>query len=597
MQPAFSTRISSFSPFPNAAWQSDDASRTAATPPPAFPALAKHASTARDIVIFWGPGQRREDLLVIAAGASQAGLDYRIVEACDDGFLSGSIKMDLYCNDELGPHTQVLASFAAQEGAAGHTHCLSLSEDGRQALPAVDFIAWLRTPPGAPGFSLRAPWQGTVHAFWPLSARLQDDYQAHSLSAASGPVISYAWRKGGSVHNAVSAMLDLCAYVGTVRGEAPYLDPEYLAARMLGVAGDTLACLGGRFRRVLVVGAPRTSAQAQHDELMDGLQGDDGRPARMVGDDEDLQAVARAMRHPLVRGAAASRQARKIENVFMVRAERYKLDAMDELCAAHPALTRMTDHAGRGGRQVYRRVASSLAVSREVAVLSARQGNADNLRCLLDNIAALHRHGEPFRLNLANLVHGRPDLQVIALEWAVAQDDADLFHHVLQAVNPAERPVLAARCYRLALQTSRSLAIGLLSQAFPQASVAQLIACGVNDGAARGVVSAWLSELDWIGGHSVAEVLEALARRKLFGLLAVQEGNHPATFRQLMKVMLGDWQAFSAYAEAMLAHAQETRNLAMVRQLEQGYFQADRGDAAQPGQQDHKAFPAASADI
>lgn len=598
MDQSLSTRFSSFNLFTNATGQSGGAFRTSATPPPAFLALAERAPEARDVVIFWGPGQCREDLLAIANAASEAGLNYRIVEVLDDGFLSGTVKMDLYCNNELGLHTQVIASFAAREGAAGHTHRLSLSQDGQQALPAVDFIAWLRTPPGEPGFPLCTPWQGTVHAFWPFSARLQDDYQALRLSGTSGPIISYACRKGGSVHNAVSAMLDLCAYVGAARGQAPYLEPDYVAARMLGVAGDTVTCLGGRFRRVLVVGAPRTSAQAQHDELMDGLQGRNGRPARMLGDKEDLQAVACAMRHPLVRGAAPKRQARKIENVFMVRAERCKLDAMDELQAAHPALATMTDHAGRSGQQVYRRVASSLAVARETAVLTARQGNAGNLCCLLDNIALLRRHGEPLRLNLASLIHGRPEFQVIALQWAVGQEDSELFLNLLQAVNPAERPAVVEQCYRLALQTSRSVAIDLLSQIFSQASVAQLIAYGIGDGASQGVVRAWLSELDWISGHDSAKVvLEALARRNLFGLLASQERDIAKKFRQLMKVVLEDWQLYSSYAEALLPYAQETRNLAMVEQLAQGYFQADRRDAAQTIQPGQNASRAISADI
>lgn len=524
-----SSKCSSFSPLPNATCQPDEAFRTAATSMPASPAQAEHAPKAMDVVIFWGPGQRREDLLTITKAASDAGLNYRIVEILGDGFLSGSVKKDLYCSDQLGPHTQIIASFAAQRDPGAGIHYLSLSEEGLRKLPAADFISWLRTPPGEPGFPLQAPWLGTVHAFWQLSGNLRDDYQAQRLSGLSGPTISYACRKGGSVHNAVTAMQDLCAYVGTVRGKAPYLEPEYIAARMLGVAGDTVACWGGRFKRALVVGAPRTLLQAQHDYLIDGLQGRNGRPPRMLGADEDMQAVADAMRHPLVRGAVSKRQRSKLENAFMVRAERYKLAAMNELCAAHPSLAVMTEHTGRSGLQVYRRVASTLAVERERVLLSRGQGNARNLLCLLDNVAMLRRHGEPFRLNLATLVHGRPDLQTIALQWAVKLDDSDLLFHLLQTVSPTEQPGLIKQCYMLALQTSRSLAIGLLSQNYSQASVAQLIAYGINDGASQDVVCAWLSELDWIASHDSVVVLKALARQKLLSVLAAQARDFPAS--------------------------------------------------------------------
>lgn len=576
-----SSRFSSFSPLPNATCQPGEAFRTAATSIPACPAQAQHAPHAMDVVIFWGPGQRREDLLTITNAASDAGLHYRIVEILDDGFLSGSVKMDLYCNDELGPYTQVIACFAVQRDLAAHTHYLSLSEDGLCRLPAADFISWVRTPPGEPGFPLRAPWQGTMHAFWQLSGNLRDDYQGQRLSGLSGPMISYACRKGGSVHNAVTAMQDLCAYVGTVRGKAPYLEPEYIAARMLGIAGDTVACWGGRFKRALVVGAPRTPLQAQHDYLIDGLQGRHGRPARMLGADEDRQAVADAMRHPLVRGAASKRQRSKLENAFMVRAERYKLAAMEEFCAAHPSLAAMTEHTGRSGLQVYRRVAGTMAVERERALLSTGQGNAENLRCLLDNVAMLRRHGETFRLNLASLVHGRADFQAIALKWAVEQDDSDLLLYLLQTATPPERPDLTRHCYRLALQTSRSLAIGLLSQAHSQASVAQLIAYGINDGASQKVVCAWLSEIDWITSRDSAEaVLEALARHKLFGILALQARDFPGRFQQLIRVMYENQDLYASYAEALLEYALETRNALLYRQLEQDYFQVGRINAA-----------------
>jgi hypothetical protein len=533
-----------------------------------------------DVVIFWGAGQRSEDLVAITNAAGDAGLDYRIVEIRDDDFLSNSVKEDLYRSGELGPHTQVIARFAAAEGAAAHTHYLSLSEDGRQTLPAALFLSWLRTPPGEPDFPLQAPWRGTVHAFWARSGRLRDDYQLQRLAWRSGPTISYAWRKGGSDHNAVAAMLDLCAYVGTVKGEAPYLEPEYIAARMLGVAGDTVACLGGKFKRALVVGAPRTSLQAQHNYLIDGLQGCNGRAPRMLGASEDLQALASAMRHPLVRGVESKRQKSKLENVFMVRAERCNLAAMDELRTAHPALLGMTEHSGGSGLQVYRRVACSLTISREFNLLSARQGDARNMLCLLENIAMLRRQGIRFTLNLAHLIHGRAELQAASLQWATGQDDAELFFYLLQAVNPPDRPGLMEQCYTLALQASRSLAMELLAQVYPKATVAQLIAVGIGHGAAEEVVCAWLSEIDWITSHDSAEVvLAALARHKLFSILASQAKDFPGPFKNLMTVMYENQQLYASYAEALLEYAQETRDRMLHRQLEQGYFQVDRCDA------------------
>lgn len=373
-----SSRFSSFNDsLSHATGQSVETARAAETAQSAPCAWPENSSSAMDVVIFWGGGQRREDLLAITGAASEAVLDYRIVEIFDSDFLSNSIKKELYCSGELGPHTQVIASFAVAEGTAAHTHYLSLTEDGGQLMPAADFLTWLRTPPGEPGSAPHAPWRGMVHAFWDRSGRLRDDYQMGRLAWNSGPTMSHACRKGGSGHNALAAMQDLCAYIGTVKGEAPYLEPEYIAARMLGVAGDTVACLGGRFKRALVVGAPRTSEQAQHDYLIKGLQSGNPRPSRIAGAGRDLRAVAGAMRHPAVHGAESKRQRSKVENVFMVRAERENLPAMEELRGAHPSLRAMTDHRGRSGEQVYLRVSNSVTIRREMAVLSAGQGTQE----------------------------------------------------------------------------------------------------------------------------------------------------------------------------------------------------------------------------
>lgn len=231
-------------------------------------------------------------------------------------------------------------------------------------------------------------------------------------------------------------------------------------------------------------------------------------------------------------------------------------------------------------------------------VLSTGQGNAENLRCLLDNVAALRRHGAPFRLDLATLIHGHADFQAIGLQWAVEQDDDDLLVYLLQEASPHEQPGLTERCYRLALQISRSLAIGLLSRTYTQATVAQLIAHGINDGASQEVVCAWLSELDWTTGPGSAEVvLEALARRKLFSALSAQARDFPGKFRQLMTVMYENGQRYLSYAEALLQYAQEQQDALLYRELGQGYFQVGRRDAALAGIPGKNADPAMAANV
>lgn len=558
-----SSRFSSFNPLPHAACGPGETSRAPATALPASRAVAERPPGGRDLAIFRGAGQRREDLDAFSGVAREAGLDYRLVDIRDDGFLPDSAKEDLYGNDELGPHAQVSTSFATEHA------------------PAANFVSRLRTPPGEPGFPARAPWQGTVHACWPQDAGLPEDYPAQGMPGWSETTIACDARKGQSVPNAITAMADQRAYAGRVRSEPPSPEPDNVASRMPGVTGDAVACLGHRLKRSLVVGAWPTTSQARHACLDDGLQGRNDMPPCLPGAGENPQAAAGAMRHPLVRDA-----------------EPRELAAMDEDNAVHPSSPGMADHTGRSGLEVGGRVACSLALVREMEALSTGQGNAENLRCLLDNVAALRRHGAPFRLDLATLIHGRADFQAIGLQWAVRQDDDDLLVYLLQAASPHEQPGLTERCYRLALQTSRSLAIGLLSRTYSQATVAQLIAHGINDGASQEVVCAWLSELDWTAGPGSAEVvLEALARRKLFGALSAQARDFPGKFRQLMTFMYENGQRYLSYAEALLQYAQEQQDALLWRELGQGYFQLSRCDAAPAGKAGKNAAPELAADV
>ncbi|WP_194711321.1 hypothetical protein [Noviherbaspirillum soli] len=378
--------------------------------------------------------------------------------------------------------------------------------------------------------------------------------------------------QGGANHNAVTAITDLCAYIGEVRGSAACLEPAYIAARMLGVTGDMLGCVGGRFRRAVVAGAPRTSAQARHDHLIASLERGNGDQARIAGARKDLHALACAMRQPVVRGAQSQRQKIKIENVFVARAERCNLPAMDELLAQHPSLRGMRERSGRSGAQMYQRVLSAVTIVREMDILEAGQGGATNLHCLLESISSLCAQGERFRLNLDNVLRGQPRLLAEGLRWAAMHDEEPLFLHLMPAVDPAAKLALLKQCLALAMSSSPWLAIGILQMHDPNASPAKLISRGMKEGATEEVVFAWLSQLDWMADHHcAAEVLKGLRDNQLFpGLPVMLAKRSPMVFEALLALMRQDEQRYSSYVLDLLIHAQENRDASLLEKLARG---------------------------
>lgn len=538
-----------------------------------------------DIVLFWGPRQSREDLDAVTKAARDAGLKIRVVEVTSGAFMSSQLKEELYRSGALGPHTQVIARFAVAEDLTETNQYLLLSESGGEALPAFDFISWLRTPPpGMPGDPPMASWRGTVHAFWPHSGMLRDRFEPDQRSWTIGTMLTYSARKGQSRHNAVTMMLDLCDYLGSAKHEPACLAPEYVAARMLGVAGDTFACFGGNFEQAVVVGAPRMPEQARKDYLLASLEGGNGKQERIVGASRDLRALACAMRHPRVRGAASQRQQTKLENVYAVRAERFKLSAMDALLKRRPQLGNFRTRSGWSARMLYDHVASTEAIRSAMCLLSEGQGGVPAVICVLDNMDQLCRMGAHFSLNLAEVLHGKPALLSAALRWTAIHEHEDMFIHLWPAIPEADKSGLMAQCLALALEHSPQLALGLLSLLHPAMTIPDLIVRGMHDGASRSTVLAWLSGVNWMEGDGcTARVLETMCDVNLFfTLLPVLAERFPAVFDRLLKAMRKDMERCSSYAEALLQHAQEHRNTALYRKIAQGYFLVDRSVAEQP---------------
>jgi hypothetical protein len=347
---------------------------------------------------------------------------------------------------------------------------------------------------------------------------------------------------------------------------------------MLGVTGDTLVCFGGKFEKAVVVGAPRTPEQARHDCVLAGLEGRMGQRARIAGTRTDLHLPACAMRHPRVCGSASQRQKTKIENAYTVRAERRKLDAMDAFLKRYPGLGNFRDRSGSSARDIYNRVASTVALTRAMDLLSAGQGGMENLRRTLENVDRLCRLGKPFKVNLANPLHGQPELLAQAVRWTAVHGHEDLFRHLWPTVAQDARPRLMEQCLMLALEHSPQLAIGLLGLHHPQLTVPDLVLLGIRKGAARAVVFSWLSQLDWMAGHDCAAlVLEGLCDTALFPALPVLLAERfPAVFDALLAVMRQDKGRYLSYAEALLDYAQEHEDAALYRKLERGYVLAGR---------------------
>lgn len=583
---------SSRTPGPGSHCYSGGTASAKAAEQPAPCVVRESDSQPMDLVILWGPGRCSEELEAIKDAAINAELKYVVIETASDYAQHNNVVKDLYLNNSLGPQTQVVACFASSNGQV-----VQVSKEGAE-IPALDLICALRTPPRSDYGPMRPSWKGTIHAAWVKSGKMRDHYDPERPLWNTGPTMTHSCRKGGTDHNIVNAIKDLCAYIGEVKGQPAYLEPEYIAARMLGVTGDTFACVGGRFKRALVVGAPRTSAQAQQEHLIASLEVSNGEQARIVGARKDLRALARAMREPVVQGARAQRQETKVENVFAERAERCQLEAMDELLAQYPSLLRMKDCSGISGAQIYQRVVQSVTICREMDILEAGQGDTTNLNRLLESIAGLYLHGVPCRLNLANVLRGQAHLLAEGLRWTTRHDQEALFMHLLPAVDPADKPALLRQCLVLALQTSPSLAIGILGMCYPSATPAQLLGVGLQQGATQEVAMAWLSRIDWMAGHhSAAVVLDALCETALFPRLPVLLArDYPAVFESLLAAMCRDKQRYISYAEALLNHAYEHRDEALFKKLERGYFRADRRVQPQSARHEEKAVQPNGAD-
>nr|WP_217344489.1 hypothetical protein [Noviherbaspirillum sp. L7-7A]MBV0878642.1 hypothetical protein [Noviherbaspirillum sp. L7-7A] len=351
-----------------------------------------------------------------------------------EGFHSfhDSLKKDLYLGGELGRQTQVIAFFHGSADVSGGGHCLQLSADGKEKLRSIEFFCWLGSPPpGMPASPEQAGWKGIVHAFWCESGKLRDDILPGRPIWNGGTVLSYSGRKDTATDDAAKSALDLCQFIGEARADPSLLAPQTIAARMLGVVGDTFCCMGIGFDRAIVIGAPRTADEAQFSYLIDCLEGHGGQQARVTGAERDLRAIAASMREPRIGAHDPKRHRIKLENVFVTRFARDKLAAMDALLEQHEFLSSMRFCDGLSVSDMREIVSAFHDFRQAVASLRAGRGDKGSLTTMLERILCLALYGENIEIDLASMLSGRPDLVSEGMRWAVTHGQAKLFFCLL----------------------------------------------------------------------------------------------------------------------------------------------------------------------
>jgi hypothetical protein len=536
----------------------------------AFEAAPATTSAAKDILLFWGPSHEKQDLDDIIATCSKLGVALKVVPVCGFNSFSDSLKKDLYLGGELGRQTQVIAFFHGGAGVLGGGHYLQLSADGKEQLLSTDFFCWLGSPPpDMPASPEQAGWKGMVHAFWCGSGKLRDALVPGRPFWSSGTVMSYSARKDTASHNAVKSVLDLCQFVGLAKADPSLLAPQPIAARMLGVVGDTFCCMGNGFEKAVVIGAPRTAEEAHSGYLIDCLEGRAGQQARITGAEQDLRAIAASMREPRIGSQDAKRYRTKLENVFVTRFARDKLAAMDTLLEQHEFLSSMRLRDGLSASDMRDMVSALHDVRQAVACLRAGRGDTSLLTTLLEQMHFLAFHGEYIQIDLRDILSGRPDLVSEGLRWAIMHGQAELCFRLMDACTDYTDEQLAHEFLPLALQHCAPVAMELLALAGEGTTVTDRIVQGIRQGASGRVLSAWLIEHHWCTDINTMKTVlyESQEKCRLPLALKALGAYAPDILEKVLPVLATERQRFAHEAATLLEFAESTGNADLYLQV------------------------------
>lgn len=547
---------------------------TATAPPAAnevaFEAVPATAAAAKDIILFWGPGHRKDYLDDIIARCSNLGVSLKVVQI--EGFhgFHDSLKRDLYLGGELGRRTQVIAFFHGSADVSGGSHFLQLSADGKEKIRSIEFFCWLGSPPpGMPASPEQADWKGIVHAFWCEGGKLRDDLLPGLPIWNNRTVLSYSGRKDTSPDNAFKSVLDLCQFIGEAKADPSLLAPQAIAARMLGVVGDTFCCMGIGFEQAVVIGAPRTAEEAQSSYLIDCLEGRAGRQARVTGAEQDLRAIAASMRDPRIGSHDPKRYRTKLENVFVTRFTRDKLAAMDALLEQHEFLSSMRLRDGLSASDMREIVSAFHDLRQAVAGLRAGRGNTRVLTTMLERMLSLTLYGEDIEIDLVSMLSDRPDLVSEGLRWAVMHGQAELFFCLLDARTDYTGEQLVHEFLPLALQHCAPVAMKLLALKHEGATITDCIVHGIRQGASGRVLSTWLMTHQWTTDLNIMRTVLFESQEKCHLPLVLKAlGAHAPDFlEKALPVLATERQRFAHEVSILLEFAKSTRNVDLYLQV------------------------------
>jgi hypothetical protein len=479
------------------------------------PAEARPArqSPAKDIILFWGAGLPRRDRLRIQEKCRKLGVDLRVINIASAADFSPGLKNQLYLGGELGRNTQVLACFhgGSSEPSGRHEIEVGVEKDGANCVDTIDFLSWLRTAPeGMPCGPEPADFHGTVHIHSCRAKLLSRHLKPGSPEWNKGNCFAYSSGKDTSYHQGITTMLDLCELLGQAIDDATLLDPVILAARAIGVTGDTVSFFGPSFHETLLVRAARTREEAHPEFVIHNLELGEQCTTRISGSEEDRAALLAALRSRKAEGNIRNRHMVKLHNVFSTRACRLKLDHMDALLRAYPCLAGMRDVDDISVEELHYNVNVTLESRQAIAGFREGRGTPETLIKALDTLAILAPDDWSWREDVAQAVERRPHMQAPAMRWALLNNELDFFCHMLSTLERIDRVQIAREFLPFALRGCASMALPFLHTLVGPASTAAYIAEGVRLGASRSVLAEWLSREDWfIHEAGIAAIVKA----------------------------------------------------------------------------------------